>query len=77
VTEELGPTLSGSGVASIADVSFESRPGGFGDVGAYRAFASGAGLLWVARYTNEKLVLQGESIDASSIGIAFGIYYGN
>jgi hypothetical protein len=77
VTEEQGATLSGSGVASIPDVGFASRPGGFGDVGAYRAFASGAGLLWVARYTNEKLVLDGQSFDASSIGVAFGIYFGN
>ena len=77
VTKELGATLSGSGVASIADVSFDSRPGGFGDVGAYRALASGAGLLFAARYTNEALVLQGQSLDASSVGVAFGIYYGD
>jgi hypothetical protein len=77
VTQDLDPTFSGSGLAAIPDVSFDSRLGGFGDFGAYRAFASGSGLLFLLRYTNLKLELQGQTVDASSVGGAFGIYFGS
>jgi hypothetical protein len=77
VTQDLGATFSGSGVAATPDVTFDSRVGGFGDLGAYRAFASGSGLLFVLRYTNEKLGLQDQTVDASSVGFAFGVYFGS
>ena len=44
LTEDMAATFSGSGVASSPDVNLDSRLGGFGDVGAYRALASGAGV---------------------------------
>lgn len=77
LTKALGTTMSGSGVAAFDDVSFDSQLGGFGELGLYRAFLRGSGMLFAARYTHEKLRLQEQSIDASSIGLSFGIYYSN
>jgi hypothetical protein len=77
VTKTLGATLSGDGIASFSDVSFDSRPGAFAEVGVYRAFSGSAGMLFATRYTNEMFTVQGEQIDASSVGVSFGIYYSN
>jgi len=78
LTEDGGATLSGSGVAFIPDVKFDSKLGGFADLGAYRASASShVGVLFLARYTHEKFGLAGDSVDASSIGFNVGVYYSN
>ena len=34
-------------------------------------------MLFATRYTNEMFTVQGEQIDASSVGVSFGIYYSN
>jgi hypothetical protein len=73
--KEFGTHLSGSGVASGTNASFDSPLGWMGEFGCYYATTVNWGLGFGVRYTALHYLYDGNTIGASNVGLEFTLHF--